>query len=368
LALHGKIPSTLLEVGSRDFVQKADAKNLRQEVPISIEAVQYFTRDGWPEKFLIATSNEESSCPTAGPFTLVLVPRELFIQVAVIEAANEKGSMSIEGLRGGEIASNRLRLPDQDGDWKPLELGFPQRNLAPGESLVVPLRLELRSQQGRPLWEADWEQANSFFQQVQNYKRKLITFRNDGKIFCKKRKTAFKPPIKPEMEYAYSYGPRIRLESILLNGREIKLRQFDSTNVWTRFGFAEGSCPILYVHDTKGDSDPVSYGKLLRGAVGKRRERTETIWHEGPAFRIEIREEEPEITVVNNIRVYVEGEAGETLIHEDFGRIIAPGYPLIIDKPSLHQAKRIRLEVTGYYYSMAEIVVGNIPMHQRLRR
>jgi hypothetical protein len=357
LARRSKIPSTLLEVVSWYSLEKDRPENVRPEIPKEIEAMQYFTRDGWPEKFLIALSNEDAACPTAGAFTVILVPRELFVQVAVIEAANGKDSLSIASLKGGEIDSTRLRLPDQDGDWKALELGFPPRNLAPGESLVVPLRLELRTQRDRLFW-ADWEEAKSFYQEVQNYKGKVITFRNEGRILCKKKKTAFKPPTKPEVEYAYAYGPRIRLESVLLNGHEIKLRQFDPTNVWTHFGFTEGSCPILYVHDSKDGSDPVSYGKILQGAAGKRRERTETIWHEGSAFRLEVREEEPEIAVLNNVRVYVEDEAGEKLIHEETGRVIVPGYPLIIDKSSLHQAKRIRLEVTGYYRSMAEIVAG----------
>jgi hypothetical protein len=80
--------------------------------------------------------------------------------------------------------------------------------------------------------------------------------------------------------------------------------------------------------------------------------------HSGAALAVEIAEDEPEISRLEEIRIFrVDSPDREILMYQEFDRVIAPGLPLRIETPALHDAENIRIEVRGFYRTFPEMMV-----------
>jgi hypothetical protein len=179
-----------------------------------------------------------------------------------------------------------------------------------------------------------------------------------GKVVYRKQKDAFKAPTLP-VKVDYTYGPRLRLLSVVSDDKEIKLRPFNPLVVAMHFGFEEGSCPSIYVQAPDAKA-PVSYGRILVGASGHDRARTDVLWHDGPAQFVELAEDEPEITRVRSLKVYViDTQGGEHLAVSRSDVFVMPGLPLRLSSPELLSAARIRIEVEGYYRTLPSLLLEN---------
>ena len=86
--------------------------------------------------------------------------------------------------------------------------------------------------------------------------------------------------------------------------------------------------------------------------------RTESLMHSGAALAVEIAEDEPEISRLQEIRIFrVDLPDREVLMYQELDRIIVPGLPLRIETPLLHDAENIRIEVRGFYRTFPEMMV-----------
>jgi hypothetical protein len=323
----------------------------------TVAAMQYFARASWPSDFLFVTATGDSCAPDTGGL-LKLSPRELFVQVAVIDNVEGKGVMQISAVHGSEIVSDALRLSTDDKTWSPFSMSFPVGVLESNESLVIPLQMELRQNENlRDLTTAVSKQDEvQFFNQIRSY-HKPVVLKDNGKVLFKKTLDAFKEPTMVPESQAYTYGPRIQLSSVVSKGKELTLRQFDPYSVSTQFGYEEGSCPEIAFQEPN-DATPLPFGRVLVGASGESRSQTDVRWHKGPASFLELEEDEPEITHVQSIRTYVVDAAGkESLVDFETNKILAPGVPLRIRNDEMRHATEIKVEIRGFYDSLPTLLL-----------
>jgi hypothetical protein len=340
---------------TEDFFSSAEMapkKNVTPSLPPELVAMQYFARAGWPDDFLVASGG--AGCGM-GSFGLSVSPRRLHVQVAVIENGQGKGTLPISALTADEITTDKLRLAGDDTAWTRTRYEFPVPGLSEGETVIVPLQLELRPPEEAILDKDAIEGSKTQYLTIQKYGKSVLVQREDKQVIYKKRKEAFKDSSFPN-EVAYTYGPRAKLVSAQALGRDIALRQFDPAKVWARFGSEEGSCPSIYVKSIDGSLQP--YGRILAGARGAMKVRTESLMHSGAALAVEIAEDEPEISRLQEIRIFrVDSPDREVLMYQESDRIIVPGLPLRIETPLLHDAENIRIEVRGFYRTFPEMMV-----------
>ena len=340
---------------TEDFFSSAEMapkKNVTPSLPPELVAMQYFARAGWPDDFLVASGG--AGCGM-GSFGLSVSPRRLHVQVAVIENGQGKGTLPISALTADEITTDKLRLAGDDTAWTRTRYEFPVPGLSEGETVIVPLQLELRPPEEAILDKDAIEGSKTQYLTIQKYGKSVLVQREDKQVIYKKRKEAFKDSSFPN-EVAYTYGPRAKLVSAQALGRDIALRQFDPAKVWARFGSEEGSCPSIYVKSIDGSLQP--YGRILAGARGAMKVRTESLMHSGAALAVEIAEDEPEISRLQEIRIFrVDLPDREVLMYQELDRIIVPGLPLRIETPLLHDAENIRIEVRGFYRTFPEMMV-----------
>jgi len=341
--------------------QSAKAWDERQNRTVA--AMLHFARAGWPKDYLYALGSVQL-CGTDVGVEIDLFPRRLFVQVAILDNVQGKGVLPITALKGEQITTDRLRLAEDDKDWSLLEIGFPSAVLKPDESIVVPLQLQLRPGPNMKIDVSPAESANTLAQ-ILRYPKPLIMKDEKGKVIYRKSKEAFAPPSFP-MNVDYTYGPRVRLSTVVSNGKEIKLRQFNPVVVAMQFGYETGSCPGIYVQ-TPDAKTPVSHGRILVGAVGPERARTDIFWHDGPALFIELMEDEPEITRIRSLKVFTQDAQGvERLAEAKKDLFLMPGMPLRIETPELQSAARIRVELEGYYRSLPSLLLQNANLDDML--
>jgi pimeloyl-ACP methyl ester carboxylesterase len=329
------------------FPKKGDTTGLPRE----LAAMEYFARAGWPENFLVASGG--AGC--GDMFGIAVLPRELYVQVAIVENGLSKGTLPISSLAAEEIVTVALRLPSKDADWNHTTYELPVPGLSEGQSVIVPLQMELRFAETTVLEKDAVEDAQKQYQDIQKYPKPVLSMRQDNRTIFKKRKEAFKAPRSPTGEH-YAYGPRARLISARALGRDIALRQFDPAKVWAHFGSEEGSCPSVYVE--AADYSRQSYGRILAGARGVDKARTESVTHAGGARAVEIIEDEAEATRLEEIRIFsVDSSGREVLARREFSRVILPGRPLRIETPELEDASSVRIEVRGFYRTFPDMIV-----------
>jgi pimeloyl-ACP methyl ester carboxylesterase len=343
-------PKTLDYFTFDDFVRK----NAPPGMPPELAAADYFARAGWPEHYLIGSGGEGCGVGGGGLAFQVQV-RELHVQVAIIENGLGKGTLPISALSADEIVTDALRPADSDVAWTRTSYEIPVPSLSEGQSIVVPLQMELRYYDGAIPAKEAMADAQAQYQGIQKYSKAVLLKQVDKRTIFKKRKEAFQAPLLP-VDEKFTYGPRAKIISARALGRDIALRQFDPAKVWAHFGSEEGSCPWLYVEGS--DSSRQSYGRILGGASSAEKMRTESVVHDGGARAIEISENEPEVTLLQGVKIFrVDSPDHEVLVREEFDRLIYPGQPLRIETPELADASGVRIEARGFYRTFPDMVV-----------
>jgi hypothetical protein len=355
-ALRSLILQRKFKVALEEPLLPQNAKAWDERLNRTVSAMLYFARAGWPPNYLFAIGSATTCGTDVGAF-ITMFPRHLFVQVAVLDNVQGRGVLPVSALKAEQVDSDRLRAADDDKDWAPVDLAFPAGALEAHESIVVPLQMLLLPSEAMDI-DVTATDASRTFDQIKAFPKPLVLKNEKGRILYQKSKDAFKPPSFP-VKVDYTYGPRLRLSSIVSEGKEIKLRQFNPLQVAMHFGFQEGSCPGIYVQAPDAKT-PVSYGRILVGAVGAERARTDILWHDGPALFVELAEDEPEITRVRSIRVFaVDANGAERLAAAKSDLFVMPGLPLRIEAPELLTAARIRVEVEGFYRTLPSLLLQN---------
>jgi hypothetical protein len=344
-------------------IKKRKANLRYPQAPPSIAALRYFTRAGVPDDFLIANAVAnpivmEDGCVTRRGLDFVISSPDIYVLVAVIENSSESESLPISKIKGMQIDTDRLRVPESDGNWKPIEFNFPIGQIKRNETIVVPLEIEFRDDNFPR--DIGTEDQAELFQTIQaDSRREFIGLNWDGNVVQKKAKEAFKSP-EWSHPIKYTYGPRIKLTAALSRDAYVKLREFDPNNTYMYFGYVGGTCPSVYVR-VDSDSPAKPYGHVLIGAGGKAQSKLDEIVLDGPAESIEIVEEEPEITTIKRLRFFVFDQSGrENLVLELRDQRVLPGIPLRIAFPELRTTSGVRMEIEGYYEPLRNLLFSKM--------
>jgi len=264
--------------------------------------VNYLTREGFPADFLFITG-EASECGGGVDFAIHI--RQMVLDVAFIQNISNK-PVSIDGLLGSEASATNLRATAAGGASAPIALAAGE--IKPGETLAVPLAISfvmadsLKNQFEKPAEAAKTYQriaaspANTVFE--------LKDDNTDPPIVVKKLRESFGAPTVPK-PVTYVYGPEVRLNGLVIGGKDIVFDQASRNFMQLTAGEGYGSCPYLYSWE-EGERAWVRHGKVIHDANSKDKEMTETETFSGFRSKFRLAEDELEVSYIDHVKLEVE--------------------------------------------------------------
>jgi hypothetical protein len=282
--------------------------------PKNLALLKYLMKNSWLDDFATVTGTYDG----CGGFSFSLHLRQLITDVAFIENVSDK-PLSLDGFFGSEITSDQLQkeIEASQDDASNKELAIQPLTIAPGEKVAVPLRLTFAAD---PSLSGTFQKngtAERIFARIQTAKPNTLFRLSDGGSL-KKVRESFGKPSAPQMG-GYLYGPRENLESIVVSGNKVDIKETARNFVRVTAGDGYGSCPYLYVWDEKEDAW-VWYGKILRGAHAKNKEMRQEIKLTSPSTRIRISEEEAEASFIHDAILKIELKDGSKIILHPVGQ------------------------------------------------
>ncbi|TAY13747.1 hypothetical protein [Rhizobium leguminosarum] len=273
----------------------------------------------WPTDLLVATGSistgsDEPDCGEAGGgISLAVVPRSLYALVGVITPLSDPIVVRSARLEHDDTIKLRSMLsyaPDTT-TTQLSELSLSQQN---GNSLIIPLRLELRyDPDDLPLSQISTKQGdNPIFKVFQRYPKAPVNFKRCGpdvdgpdsskikcKSFLKQTLGDFPEPISTDVTGTYYFGPALQLKTLEINGKDVDVRDAPKFGLVVSDSGEYGSCPFAYF---EMDNGSVLYqGRILVGASSPANAKIDHLTVPSGAKRLIIREIEPEITHVYSI-------------------------------------------------------------------
>jgi hypothetical protein len=323
-----------------------------------VEAMLYVTRDAWPDDFLLIMGTDHEGCGAF--FSFDAVPREFFLQVAVLENTSTTTPIPLSAIRVQQAGNTALRTPEADGEWKEDALAFPPGILRPGERLVIPMRIDFRQPKFDKQKLAErYEPARSqamYDTLRRKFTRLELTTMPDKKNAIYKKAAAFPAPTAPAITPSYVYGHRLSLVSATSGGVEIPLRPYNAASIFTVAEFETGSCPFLYA---RYDDDPefLKVGRIFRAASSPARAVTFERTFDKSLNAIVIAEEEAEITTIRRLTLIARDRNGTVLARVGRENLrLGFGARLVLEAPRAAGAETYTLTAEGYYDPLGAIV------------
>ncbi len=305
-----------------------------------IDLPLYFGKRRWPRHFVVLVATKSEPGCGDGGWSIGFWRRDPVIDVVLIENISRQ-PISVDGLTGVSESDVALRTIQQSrslrrGRSKPLT--WTTRTLAPGDKLVIPVRITLPS----PVTSGTWHISG------------------DG--------------AKPKL-VDYVYGPEIVVKGLNVDGERINLNKRASNLLALTTDCECGSCPYVYYWDRKQDRWR-RRGKVIHTANRLAAEGSETVSFEGLVSKFRIAEEEAELALINHARLVLELDDSQKLA-------IAPTRPDLMAKDGRYmkvfmgqaadvtfdlpegldasRVKRSHFSVTGYYRRYSDIIAETTP-------
>lgn len=293
----------------------------------SYEAVKYFGREYWPSDYIFVRGNlQVELCGGTAGFGLAAIPRDLFALVAVIKPTSEW--LSVRGIVYKEDTQTQLRK-DVSATEKVVQMEELPR-IAKGQSLVIPLRIELRYDMENFADMVDDPDPTDIYGAMQAIKDREVVI--DPKLYLKdslaseyvetaeddedteavdlpairKSISAFSAPTPTAVTQTYIYGKSLDLEEVAVKDAIVKVRKTPRYALLSQGGFDGASCPFLYVREADGQLS--LSGRILVGADNASKARSEEVAIPEGSLAIVLMEKEPEITFFSSIE-YRSGES-----------------------------------------------------------
>ncbi|MDX2157448.1 MAG: hypothetical protein SFW09_13155 [Hyphomicrobiaceae bacterium] len=374
----------------------------------ALALLRYLTADGLPTEFRNFSSFVAGEGCLFMNFSLNSV--EFSVDVAFVHNASSK-PVTIDGYRGKAHAGRGLREVGRDGPSAEGGdvLGRPAATLAPGETLVVPLRLNF-SPAHRHL-EEDAETTKGRAESKMNAERRYerIQATRPGTRFnlvvsasiradqrrgtepdsyrMVKTREAFTSHSEPEERY-YAFGPEWALGGIEVAGERLSFTHRVADAIHFTVDGGAGSCPVLYVWPASGEAW-LRHGKIIHAANGRERTQTESVRFDGWVPRFLIAEEELEVAHLGAIRAVIRFGDGtlhdlapvaagpEHAVHSGSGplRVYAGEEAEVrFELPAGTRAAEVaetRLVITGYYDRYSSLLLSRLLLgarHAAVRR
>ena len=215
--------------------------------------------------------------------------------------------------------------------------------IRPGEALLVPYRIALRS--------------NFKLLSAQAPRQAVEVYQQLVAKGIKTRPDVYATPSTP----SFAFGPELRIAGMVVNGNPIQLSARSSNFVDVSFGYGTGSCPYLLSWDEQR-SDWVEHGKVLHPASEQRLESSQTIAMAGFVSRFRLEERESEVTTLDRAELFLtlrEGQQVAARPADPGGRGVTPSlvfwgeaHEFAFALPpgvSAEDVAQSRLVLTGYY-------------------
>ena len=333
------------EVGGTDF-RVAAVQNR------AIDAMLYFGEKSWPDDFLMSFGNAVSDqCGDGYSFGYFAPPRSLYTLVAVVEAKNNNIEVQqIRYLVDDETGLRKLRKGTRD-DQSPVGVV----NLKQGESLLIPLRIELRyDMEVWPMSALNLQPAaEDVRQKILEAPMSVLRFQGKddpgdnkalARVVFEKLRSEFRPPESRDVTQAYVFGPSYAIANFDINGKTVVVRQAPSNAIAYLGDTGTGSCPFLYVDSTSGDWRKL--GRILVAATNAAAPREEQVALPPGTRALVISEQEPEITHIEFVSVRDDETGQEFVLAEKLE--LHPGWSKELRLPDAI-GDQATLRVKGYY-------------------
>ncbi len=273
---------------------------------LTYDAIGYFTQHNWPEDFALIFGDFNYRGCGDTTFGFYVRPRELFVQFAVIEARAR--NLDIAGLTFDVDNSEQLRRNAAPGEELKLPIG--QVSLKRGESLLVPLRIELRYSADRiSELQENKAAATRVLQLIRNFPDdplKMIEERYEEgattpkrRLLMSKLKSSFRAPEILQIAPRYIFGRSLALKRVWISDKEYEVRQAPALAVVSLAVGEEGSCPYVYFRALDGVLSVK--GRALIGASAPERRRRDVIDIPEDSASVLIGEQEPEVTYLSEV-------------------------------------------------------------------
>lgn len=343
-----------------------DEELWKNNAMLAVAGMKHMGAGAWPENWLTAVGQFDLGSPHLA-FTgwqLTATVRQPYLQVLVLEhvgATNDPYKISaVNMLRSREVV---LR-PFEEVNGVPESLPFAPALLASGESIVVPLAIELRDATDNTY--ALPVRPEPLGSAVETKLRKLsprdmVTGRrsDDFESLAPKRADSFTAAIDRRVEAArsrrYLFGSSYTPVDIEIEGQKLPIRPADRNNISMTASLEKGSCPILYVIDNKNQVRR-RLGPIIVEAVGKKRMMSQEVPLTATVTEVQISEEEFEVSTLEEVSLIETDRSGrERHLWKNREPVVLELGQRLRIPVSRAPGTQVRLRVRGYYdpYSLA---------------
>jgi hypothetical protein len=266
-----------------------------------LKLYKFFAGDGWPDDFVLLFGDVGQGC---GDDTIRGIDgwefrhsgRDIFLDTVSIENTSTR-PLNIAGLLGSRMSQPRLRRADTDtpgSSASDLVINMGE-NLAPGQKLLIPLRIVLAPDEWTKMHFERPKVSKSIFERLgaNGFSGKLSAHGN---------------PKLPD----YAFGPEYSVAGFQVGGTRVELRRRAANFIDVTVGAEIGSCPYLLSWNER-HREWIDHGKVLHKAPSNEREYTETRIATGFTSRLRIEEREPEVAFIDHVEVEIALRTGETL-------------------------------------------------------
>ena len=269
--------------------------------------VDHITAGSLPSDFLVLVNSDPTKCGCGGGGIHI---RTLLMHTMIITNISSD-TISVDGLIAGSDASSVLR-PYVDGQTPSYfsRSSITPVTIAPGDSLVVPTRLDFVPSDSLNDAFGDETDARRTYERIAQDPNEFMESTCNGTTI-KVRKTEFAAPTRPTLRI-YSYGPAITVKGISIGGKQVDFDRPLSNFFQVVAGEGYGSCPYVYAID-EGEREWVRHGKIIDNASSPAKEMTQRLGLSGLVTRFKIGEEELELTFVHKVRLELTLSDGRTI-------------------------------------------------------
>jgi hypothetical protein len=237
--------------------------------------------------------------------------------------------------------------------------------LGRGESLLIPLRIELRYDKNIGPISAVLANSDS----TQTHKSilgapvsKFVFFDNFGRDSkelkpIEKLRSEFRSPAFRNVTQTYYYGKSSSLKAVSINGKSYNTRPAPASALVMNGFFEEGSCPFLLFRLSDGELS--SNGRILVGADAPSLARTDEIIIPAGSRAFQIIEKEPERTYITKISLRNSQNGDEAVVARSLVLKSREGIEFNLPPNYAHFD---RLSISGYYERIdhSEIAQGEL--------
>jgi hypothetical protein len=258
--------------------------------------LQYLSEGaGLPKEFLILWGRYNAAACTDPSWEFETSSPNVTLEMLVIR--NESGrAINVDSLLGEESPDLPLRVAskiDSASTATTARLSV-ARTIAPGQSLLIPSRIILRSafafDNGQPMAKG-----------VDVYNRlraKGISARSD--VFA-----------VPSL-HDYTFGPELKVSGAVVENAPVQFADLDGNLVDISNSGGAGSCPYLLSWDS-GQAEWLEHGKILHGSSDKRLEASQSVVMPGFVARYRLEEREPEVATIDGAELTLSLKNGDTI-------------------------------------------------------